>query len=401
MSGQSQAAPLAQAWGGATVPLVMNYQGELKDMEGNPLSGYYTMTFRIYHDVIAPITDSVWSETHISVTVRSGHFSVLLGNIDPDNNSLPFDLFRNPDRFVGVTVAPYDEMVPRQRFASVPYAFYSSRAGGLSASDGEPVDAVTVDAQGRVAISGSVSVRNGTDHIAFESLEASHISEIRWGDDTDDRLRFLFEGWDVGTREVMALTANGNVGIGTTTPWGKLAINNSFDEPSGRANHLYLTDAVNLNLKGYIGLNRNSAAGADQEYLSIEGVEEGVHWLDIVLAADEGNVGIGTTNPSAKLDVAGDTTIGGDLSVLGNFANFAIHGPWTASGRDGHDQYTSMDANTGRNFCFLTETRVEQSNSLSHQYGCKIFVDHQNKWSLWAQAAGESNSYCEARCFSW
>ncbi|MCP4541742.1 MAG: tail fiber protein [Chloroflexi bacterium] len=121
-----QSAPMlaSSSWGSATVPLVMNYQGNLKDTEGNPLSGYYTMTFRIYDDVIAPLTDTLWSETHVSVTVRGGHFSVLLGN----NESISETLFNDPDRFVGVQVSGYDEMVPRQRFASVPYGMHANHA---------------------------------------------------------------------------------------------------------------------------------------------------------------------------------------------------------------------------------------------------------------------------------
>jgi hypothetical protein len=115
-------------WDGATVPLVMNYQGTLHDAEGNPFTGYYTMTFRVYTDVIAPITSSVWSETHLSVTVRGGRFNVLLGNVAPISNPIPADLFNDPDRFVGVQVAGYDEMVPRQRFGSVPYGFHANHA---------------------------------------------------------------------------------------------------------------------------------------------------------------------------------------------------------------------------------------------------------------------------------
>jgi hypothetical protein len=112
------------------VPLLTNYQGILKDSEGNLLSGYYNMTFRLYDDVTALATDARWVEQHLSVTVRDGRFTVLLGN----NNPLPTTLFSSRDRFIGVTVEPYDEMVPRQRFASVPYA--------MNAGDGVPVGAV-------------------------------------------------------------------------------------------------------------------------------------------------------------------------------------------------------------------------------------------------------------------
>ena len=141
------AAPL-RAWDGATVPLVMNYQGDLKDAEGNPLSGYYTMTFRVYDDVTVPLTATVWSETHVSVTVRGGHFSVLLGNVEPINNPIPADLFNDPDRFVGVQVAPYDEMVPRQRFASVPYTIQANHATqatyATTATNGVPIGAIII-----------------------------------------------------------------------------------------------------------------------------------------------------------------------------------------------------------------------------------------------------------------
>lgn len=119
-------------WGGATVPLVLNYQGYLRDAEHNPLSGYYTMTLRVYANVTDPVASALWSEQHVSVTVRSGSFSVLLGNITP----VPATLFDTPDRFVGVTVDPYDEMVPRQRFASVPYAFEANQTQDSDLLDG-------------------------------------------------------------------------------------------------------------------------------------------------------------------------------------------------------------------------------------------------------------------------
>ena len=88
----------------------------------------------------------------------------------------------------------------------------------------------------------------------------------------------------------------GNVAIGTTFSGGKLTIGHSFDNGNGRANHIYLTDPTNNKIKGYIGINKNTAAGIDmdKEYLSIQAVEENVHWMNIVLGLNGGNVGIGT-----------------------------------------------------------------------------------------------------------
>ena len=119
--GRTQNAPLFQ-WGDSTVPLIINYQAHAKDDEGKALTGYYTMTLRIYDDVIG--STPLWQEEHKRVTVREGYFNLLLGNNEPLTNSL----FIHPDRFIGLTVHPYDEMVPRQRFASVPYAMHSYHA---------------------------------------------------------------------------------------------------------------------------------------------------------------------------------------------------------------------------------------------------------------------------------
>jgi microcystin-dependent protein len=110
--------PLAVTSGSATVPLVMNYQGTLRDIEGNLLSGTYVMTFRIYNAVDDPVASALWAEEHTDVVVRDGLFNVVLGDIA----AISPTLFDSPDRFIGVQVAGTDELAPRQRFASVPYA---------------------------------------------------------------------------------------------------------------------------------------------------------------------------------------------------------------------------------------------------------------------------------------
>ncbi len=99
-----------------------------------------------------------------------------------------------------------------------------------------------------------------------------------------------------------------NVGIGTTSPQGKLHISNAYDVTgaSARPNHIFLEEPNNSNLKGYIGLNLNTAAGANFEYLGIEAVEDGVHWANIILAEQGGNVGIGTAIPQAKVEIVSD-----------------------------------------------------------------------------------------------
>lgn len=147
--GAALGAVLRQATGVAkTVPPYLNYQGILRDAEGKPMSGIHKLTFRIYRDVTAPLPEAVWMEEHPEVTVRDGQFSVLLGN----NKPVPPELFTGPDMFIGVTVAPLDEMVPRQRFASAPYAMYADHAAALTAPNGSSTHVVQVDTTGRVGV---------------------------------------------------------------------------------------------------------------------------------------------------------------------------------------------------------------------------------------------------------
>ncbi len=101
------------------VPQTMNYQGNLRDAAGELLTGAYTMTFRLYAVVADPIEAALWSEVHTGVVVREGVFDVILGDITP----LPASLFSaSTFRYLGVTVDPFQEMIPRQRLSSVPYA---------------------------------------------------------------------------------------------------------------------------------------------------------------------------------------------------------------------------------------------------------------------------------------
>jgi len=172
-----------------------------------------------------------------------------------------------------------------------------------------------------------------------------------------------------------------------------LNISYNYDSTSPRASHIYLTDPINSVLKGYIGLNRNSAAGADKEYLSIEAVKEGVHWLNVVLAGDSGNVGIGTTNPSQKLDVNGNVNVAGNLNVQGSISNFSVSSAFQAESNNGTNQSVNLAPITD-SFCFLTLVHFEGIAQ------CEV-TQSGGMWILFAGSIGGTRAVCQARCFSW
>ncbi|NQT84090.1 hypothetical protein HQ563_13775 [bacterium] len=117
------------------VPMLINYQGELRDpATGDPMEGTYDILFRIYDD----LTDTspaalVWNESHAAVDVAEGIFSVILGSA----TALSATDFSGPDRWLEIEVAG-ETLEPRQRIASVAYSIVCENSrllGGKEASE--------------------------------------------------------------------------------------------------------------------------------------------------------------------------------------------------------------------------------------------------------------------------
>lgn len=99
------------------------YQGRLADAGGNPLTGTYNMTFRLYD--VASGGSALWTELWTGadgVEVSDGLFNVLLGSITP----LPQNLIENNNTlWLGIKVGTDSEMMPCVQLGSVPFAIQS------------------------------------------------------------------------------------------------------------------------------------------------------------------------------------------------------------------------------------------------------------------------------------
>jgi len=100
----------------ADVPQLINYQGILKS-GGSPVTTPTNVIFAIWDDPAAG--DSLWSELQNVTPDGDGRFSILLGSVSP----IPDSAFSSADMYLSVKVDTDAEMTPRQRLASVAYAY--------------------------------------------------------------------------------------------------------------------------------------------------------------------------------------------------------------------------------------------------------------------------------------
>ncbi len=158
-------------WSGGP-PELLSYQGYLVDSdgvplgtdgEGNPLPANYDVTFSIFD--ASSGGNLLWVEQQ-TITVDNGYFSVLLGegaefgsDPRPDLSSV-FSGFDAAERFIGVAVRfdagsdVYDDILPRLRLLTSPYAFLSSQTRSMVNDQGQSL--VTTDGS-HVTIAGGLS----------------------------------------------------------------------------------------------------------------------------------------------------------------------------------------------------------------------------------------------------
>ena len=166
----------------ADVPTLMQYQGFLADDSGEPLDTMVDMTFTIYDTPTGP--GIIWTETQDTVRVSNGLFHVLLGSV----NSIVDTVFAETERWLGITIDPDPEIVPRTRLVTVPWAFRVSTVDGASGGSisgrvgigvTDPYTKLRVETSDPIA---AISAEyTGTDNVDIVAIAGVSVPADNWG----------------------------------------------------------------------------------------------------------------------------------------------------------------------------------------------------------------------------
>ena len=234
---------ISLAYSFAAVPCKINYQGRLiKD--NVPVDGTKTMRFSIYDSAVGGT--QLWSSGDVNITVHNGLFRYVIGSDGGDLSSI--DWTAGEALYLEVKVET-DILTPREELYAYPYAINSHLLEGKT------------------------------------------------------KEYFLNTSGDAQTKDG-ALNIMGNVGIGTTGPTHKLDVRGPLRIDQGASNDIWIQGGSATS-----GTSRNLAIlgikSSDELRLNYDGEYTGGVRIQGSKTIIDGNVGIGTTSPGAKLDVQG------------------------------------------------------------------------------------------------
>jgi hypothetical protein len=300
------------------------------------------MKFAIYN---APAGGTLkHTETFSGVSVAQGSFSVILGSTATLPAIFSESLYVEITAEAGPAGPSYPiTFSPRSALTSVPYALapWATSSGNLFYNGGNVgIGTTAPNERLELVTPSSASIVNGLgafNPVASTSAQGNGVAVLLGYTNSAyySKIATIFEqsnpsflnpalafytmnnSSSAGTEtEKMRISSNGNVGIGTTTPYGRLSVvpANATDNPIRIMNDINEKSGIEWNYRG---------EGGNQTYTSIRGHLPGDGTGDLYFDANNGsgvgtrmiikgngNVGLGTTSPASKLQVLGDVSWG-------------------------------------------------------------------------------------------
>jgi len=257
-------------------------QGVLRDSDGHSVEdGDYNMSFIIYGSLDG--VDQLWGPFSKTVYVENGMYQVVLGEVNPITS-----FNTDGSNYLEISVES-ETMTPRLRLNVTPYEL-ARLTGSTNSFPGSGNTGIgTTNPQSKLTI---VAPGDNVDLIQFD-------------EDSDDLKEFSIQGMFAGSGssgnalklrsqwldKIMFWRGDGNVGIGTDAPGGKLTV---------KGGNLYI--------------DNNNSGGTPSVDVAVGDTDTGLESdgdgaLDVysnnvkTMSVRSGKVGIGTTTPDVKLQI--------------------------------------------------------------------------------------------------
>ncbi|MDD5165335.1 MAG: tail fiber domain-containing protein [Candidatus Pacebacteria bacterium] len=217
------ATPLTQAAG---APSIVSYQGRLTDTGGNALGGTgttYYFKFSLWDSATVGGGTKVWPTATPGVTtltVKQGYFNADIGDTTngyPD--TLNYNFNNNTKVYLQIEVssdnATYETLSPRSLITSTAFSQVAGQVSGVNQSSFGTT----------TAFANSVLTAQST------STTATALSLIGYSGQTAN----IFNIINSAAASLFTVAANGNVGVGTSTPAQQISITGNFQLPISTA----------------------------------------------------------------------------------------------------------------------------------------------------------------------
>jgi hypothetical protein len=304
-----------------SVPRLVRINDTFHPANGLPAARVESVTLSIYKDQEGG--SPLWQETQNVTLDSENRYAALMGSTL--NDGVPVDLFSSGEpRWLGVRFnRPGESEQPRTQMASVPYALKASDAetlGGLPASAYLRDPAATLAGTAIGSGSGISAPAGSTNAVSGKSLKPRATSGI------SNYLGVFTNATDLGSS--VMYQSGAQIGLNTAAPFDFMHVR--FTDPVGQFTGYAVQNLGNsaTSYSGMLFFDQNNALGQFQGFNNgtheyrINNIAAGgtinfmVGGVSRFFVGNNGNIGVGTSTPNFKLDVAGQIN-GNNAATLG------------------------------------------------------------------------------------